>query len=166
MKRIWCLALAFIMLTSSVFASSTQNKLNNTKNEIKDVQSQIKQNESAQKDTLKEINSLDNSINSTEKQINSIENEIKSLEESRIIAEENIDLLEVAIEENYELKKSRVEAAQKYGNISAKEISKKSKNSIDKLNTERILNDVSKFFNDVSLCSPFIKLSTPSLIKP
>lgn len=151
MKRIWCLALALIMLTSSVFASSTQNKLNNTKNEIKDVQSQIKQNEAAQKDTLSEINSLDNSINSTERQINSIENEIRSLEESKIITEENIELLEIAIEENYDLKKNRVEAAQKYGNVSAKEISKKAKNSIDKINTERILNDVSKFFYDKDL---------------
>ena len=58
MKRIWCLALALIMLTSTVLASSTQNKLNQTKDEIKDVQSQIKNNEKEQKNTLNEINSL------------------------------------------------------------------------------------------------------------
>ena len=65
MKKVWCLALAFIMLTSTVLATSTQQKLNNTKNEVKNVQSQISKNEKEQKNILKEINQLDTSINNT-----------------------------------------------------------------------------------------------------
>ena len=38
MKRLWCLVVATTILTSTVLAASTQDKLNEAKNNLKDIQ--------------------------------------------------------------------------------------------------------------------------------
>lgn len=145
MKKIWCLILSIVILTSTVFATSTQNKLNQAKDNIKDVQSQIKNNETAQKNTLKEINSLDSSINSTERQISGIENEIKELEESIIITEENIKYSEEQLEEKMKQRENRVVESYKNGCVSEKEIIKLAENSIDKILFQKIMENSSAY---------------------
>jgi len=142
MKKVWCLALAVIMLTSTVLATSTQQKLNNTKNEVKNVQSQISKNEKEQKNILKEINQLDTSINNTEKQINGIENEIKELEESIIIAEENIEYSQEQYDQKYDMRKNRMIAYYKNGNVSLKDLVNKTENQTDKMYMERIIEKI------------------------
>ena len=51
MKKVWCLILAFTILTSTVLAATTQDKLNQAKDELKNIQSQINKNEQEQKNT-------------------------------------------------------------------------------------------------------------------
>ena len=142
MKRVWCLVLAFTILTSTVLATSTQNKLNQTKNEIKDIQSQINKNESEQKNTLKEINSLDSSINSTERQIDGIENEIEELEESIVITEENIKFSQEQYDAKYELRKNRMVAYYKNGNVSLQDLVNEAEDQTDKMYMERIIEKI------------------------
>ena len=142
MKRIWCLCLALVLLTSTTLASSTQNKLNQTKNEMKDVQSQIKNNEAAQKNTLKEINNLDSSINSTERQINQIENEIEDLEESIIITEENIKFSQEQYDKKYDLRKNRMIAYYKNGNVSLQDLVNESEDQTEKMYMQRVIEKI------------------------
>lgn len=142
MKRVWCLFLAVSILTSTVFATSTQNKLNQTKNEIKDIQSQINKNEKEQKNTLNQINNLDSSINDTERQINGIENEIEELEESIIIAEENIKYSQEQYDKKYELRKNRMVAYYKNGNVSLQDLVNEAEDQTDKMYMERIIEKI------------------------
>lgn len=142
MKRVWCLALALIMLTSTVLATSTQQKLNNTKSEVKNVQSQINKNEQEQKNILKEINQLDSSINNTEKQIDGIEKEIEELEESIIIAGENIAYSQEQYDQKYDLRKNRMIAYYKNGNVSLTDLVNKTENQTDRMYMERIIEKI------------------------
>ena len=145
MKRIWCLVLAITLLTSSVLAASTKDKLNATKNEIKDVQSQINKNEKEQKNTLKEINSLDNSIVSTERQIDGIEKEIDRLENNIVITEENIKVAQEQYDEKYELRKNRVVAYYKNGSVSLQDVVDKAESSIDRIVMQKIVNNITEY---------------------
>lgn len=142
MKRVVSFILATMFLASSVLATSTKDKLNQTKNELKGAQSALNENKAEQKDVLKEINNLDNSINTTERQINSIENEIEELEESIIITEENIKYSQEQYDEKYELRKNRMIAYYKNGNISLKDLVKDTQDPIDKMYMERVIEKI------------------------
>lgn len=145
MKRIGCLVLAFVLLTSTVLAASTKDKLNSTKNEIKDIQSQINKNEQAQKNTLSEINSLDSSIVTTERQIDNIESEIDKLEEKIENTEENIEVAQEQYDEKYELRKNRVVAYYKNGSVSLQDIVDKAESSLDRIVMQKIVNNVTEY---------------------
>ncbi|MBO5142360.1 MAG: peptidoglycan DD-metalloendopeptidase family protein [Clostridia bacterium] len=149
MKKIWCLVLAITILTSTVFAASTKDKLNATKSEIKNVQTQINKNEKEQKDTLTEISNLDSSINSTERQIDGIEKEIKELEESIVIAEENIKYSQEQYDGKYELRKNRMVAYYKNGNVSLQDLVNEASDQTDKMYMERIIEKIVSYDTSV-----------------
>lgn len=149
MKKVWCFILAISILTSTAFATSTQNKLNQTKNELKDVQSQIKNNENKQKNTLKEINNLDSSINSTEQQIDGLEKEIEKIEESIVITEENIKYSQEKYDEKYELRKNRMIAYYKNGNVGLEDLMKKVSDQTDKMYMERVIEKIVSFDSSI-----------------
>ena len=142
MKRLWCLVVATTILTSTVLAASTQDKLNEAKNNLKDIQSQISANEKEQKNTLSQINNLDNSINTTERQIDGIENEIEDLEESIIIAEENIKYSQEQYDQKYDLRKNRMIAYYKNGNVSLQDLVKEAEDQTEKMYMERIIEKI------------------------
>lgn len=142
MKRLWCLVVVTTILTSTVLAASTQDKLNEAKNNLKDIQSQISANEKEQKNTLSQINNLDNSINTTERQIDGIENEIEDLEESIIIAEENIKYSQEQYDKKYDLRKNRMIAYYKNGNVSLQDLVNDAEDQTEKMYMERIIEKI------------------------
>jgi len=149
MKRVLSFILATMILASTVLATSTKDKLNQAKENLKDAQSALNENKAEQKDVLKEINTLDDSINTTERQISSIENEIKELEESIIIAEENIKFSQEQYDAKYELRKNRMIAYYKNGNISLKDLVADTEDPIDKMYMERVIEKIISY--DTSL---------------
>lgn len=142
MKRVISFVLATLLLTSSVLAATTQQKLDQTKDSLKDAQSALNENKAEQKDVLKQINNLDASINTTERQISSIENEIKDLEESIVIAEENIAYSQGQYDAKYEMRKNRMIAYYKNGNVSLKDLISETENSAEKMYMERVIEKI------------------------
>lgn len=149
MKKILSILLLLIILMTTVFASSAQDKLNNTKVQLKDKTNQLNQIKSEKKDTLTEIGTLDKNINSAEVQIDSLEKQIKDLEYSIVIAEENIKLAEAEYERKDNVRKERVLAYFKSGNLNFWDMLFSSKDISDLLYRCRLMKDITEY--DINL---------------
>lgn len=142
MKKIISLVLAGMMLMSSAFAATAKEKLDATNKSIKDIQSQISSKESEQKKLMTEINNIEKTINATQRQISGIEQEIEELEDSIVIAEENIKYSEEQYNEKYELRKDRMVAYYKNGNVSFDELVNSIEDETDKLYMKRVIEKI------------------------
>lgn len=145
MKKIISLLLICTTIFTTVFASSTQNKLNQTNQEIKDAKNELNEIKQDKKNTLSEIDSLDKQITSTENTIDSLENEIKELETDISVAETNIGYAEKQYEVKNEVRKQRVATYYKDGPTSYWEILFTSESMSDFFYRKKLLEDVMEF---------------------
>lgn len=119
MKRIISILLMFVMLSTTVLASSDiKNKITQTNNEIKDKQSELAGVQKDKKLTLSDIDSLDRQIGNTETEIRNLESDIKNLETNILIAQQNIEYSEEQYEKKEELREDRLVAHYKAGTLS------------------------------------------------
>ncbi len=142
MKKGLCFILALMMVTPSSLAITTKDKLNQTKDNIKKTQTQLNENKAEQKDLLSQINDLDISIDTTENQIEKMEENIKDLEKSIVISEENIAIAEEQYEEKDELKRKRLTAYYKNGNVSLKSLLGGVSDPAEKLYMEKVADNI------------------------
>lgn len=149
MKRIVSFLVAISMLTSVAVAATTQQQLDDAKNNLSGVQSQIDKNEKEQKSVLAEMDSLDTNINATERQIDGIEKEIEQLKESVKITEENIAYSQEQYDTKYELRKNRMVAYYKNGNVSLQDLISDTQDPTEKLYMERVIEKIVSY--DTSL---------------
>lgn len=145
MKRLISLFLMCSIIFTTVFASSAQNKLNQTNQEIKDAKNELNEIKQDKKDTLSEIDSLDKQISSTENTIDSLENEIESLEKNISVAEDNIEYAEKQYEVKNDVRKQRVATYYESGTTSYWEMLLTSESMSDFLYRKQILSDVMEY---------------------
>lgn len=149
MKKVLSVLLILIVLTTTVFASSVQTKLNQTTQQLKDAKNKLSEVKSQKKDTLNDINTLDKNINSTETQIDNLTEQIKKLETSIEIAIENIKFAEKEYEKKDNLRKERILGYYKSGNLSFWDMMFSSKDISDLLYRYRIMKDITEFDNNL-----------------
>ena len=145
MKRIIAIILICTTLFTTVFASSAQNKLNQTNKDINEAKNELKEVQTEKKNTLSQIDNLDKQITSTENTIDSLENEISNLETEISVAEENIKYAEKQYELKDAVRKKRVATYYENGNISYWEMLLTSESMSDFLYRKQILSDVMEF---------------------
>lgn len=122
MKKFLSILLVLTTMFTTVFASSAQNKLNETNNSIKNQKEQLNQVKEEKKDTLTEIDNLDKQITTTESTISSLEVEIKNLEDDISLAESNLEFSQKQYDAKNEISKKRVAAYYMNGTTSFWEI--------------------------------------------
>ena len=145
MKKVISIFMLLMIFTTTVFATSTQQKLNNTNSQLKDKKSELSTIKTQKNNTLAQINSLDTSINSAENQIDSIESEIKRLEDGILVAQENIKFMEEQYEEKIELRKDRVVAYYKRGSTSLDAIVSSVEDPTDRIYLERAIEKIAEY---------------------
>lgn len=145
MKKIISIFILLIMLSTTVLATSTQQKLNNTNSQLKDEKSKLSTVRTQKNNTLSQINSLDTSINSAENQINSIENEITRIEHNIVIAKENIEFMQEKYDEKIDLRKDRVVAYYKRGSTSLEGIANSIEDPTDRIYLERAISKIAEY---------------------
>ena len=145
MKKALSILLILTTLFTTVFASSAQNKLDETNKNIKDKKAELNQIKSNKKDTLAEIDNLDKQISTTESTISSLETEIKGLEDDISLAEANIEYSQKQYDAKNEVRKKRVAAYYENGTTSYWEMLLTSENMSDYLYRKQILLDVMEF---------------------
>ena len=139
MKRIISIILICMMIFTTVFASSAQNKLNQTNQSLKDAKNELNEIKKDKKNTLSQIDSLDKQISTTENTIDSLENEIKTLEKEISVAEDNIEYAEKQYEIKDEIRKKRAVTTYKTGTTSYWEILFTSENLSDFFYRKKLL---------------------------
>ncbi len=142
MKKMFCLVLAIVMLSSFAFATSNEQKLKDTKNSISKAQNEIKQNETEQKNVRSQINSLEKSINTTEDEIDKTKAEIKTVERKIETTKEDIRVTQERYDKNYELRKERMVAYYKAGTVSLEEQVSKIDSEPDRMYMEKAIEKV------------------------
>ena len=145
MKRIVSIFVLLILITTTVFANSTQQKLNSTQNQIKDAKNELNSVKAEQNATLKQINNLDTSINSAENQIEGIEVEIENLEKKVLVAKENIKYMQEKYEQKVELRKDRVVAYYKRGLTSLDGLANDIEDPVQRIYLERALEKITEY---------------------
>lgn len=145
MKRLISIFLLLILITTPVFATSTQQKLNSTNSQLKDKKNELNTIKNQQKNTLNQINALDTSINSASNQIDSIETEIERLEKNIIVAQENIKYMQEKYDEKLDLRKDRVVAYYKRGSTSLESIASDIEDPTDRLYLERAIAKIAEY---------------------
>ena len=145
MKKIISLLLICTTIFTTVFASSTQNKLNQTNQDIKDAKNELNQIKQDKKDTLSEIDNLDRQITSTEQTINSLNSEIKELETEIAAAENNIEYAESQYDLKNDVRKKRAATYYKDGPSSYWEILFTSESISDFFYRKKLLEAVMDF---------------------
>ncbi|MBQ9314004.1 MAG: peptidoglycan DD-metalloendopeptidase family protein [Clostridia bacterium] len=145
MKKSLCFLLILSTMFTTVFASSAQNKLDETNKSIKTQKEQLNQIKSDKKDTLAEIDSLDKQISTTESTISSLELEIEDLEDDISLAESNLEYSQKQYDAKDAIRKKRVAAYYENGTTSYWEMLLTSENMSDYLYRKQILEDVMDF---------------------
>ena len=142
MKKIISIILICIMIFTTVFASSNQNKLNQTNQQINDAKNELKEIQKDKKNTLSEIDNLDKQISSTEDTIDTLENDIKNLETEISVAEDNIQYAEKQYNIKDEIRKKRAATSYKNGTTSYWEILFTSQSMSDFFYRKKLLQDI------------------------
>ena len=150
MKKIIAISLIFVILSSTVLAtsSSIQNQLNSTKNQLDGKKNELKNNQSEQKTVLNEIATLDQNINTTESQIEDTKNKIESLEKQIVISEENIVYMQKEYEKKYEIRCERVSAYYRDLRVNSStmwEAMDGADDPVQRMYLERVVNNVSEY---------------------
>lgn len=147
MKKFIALIIALVIISSTVFAtsSSIKNQLDNANSNLKDAQNELKENKAEQKDVLKQIDSLDQNINSTETQIENTEAEIERLEKNIKIAEENIVYMQGEYDKKYELRKNRMISYYKNGSTSLWDIAYETDDPTEFMYRERLIEKILEY---------------------
>lgn len=145
MKKFVSLLLIFVTLSTSVFATSNQTKLDNTNREIKDQQGQLNQIKNDKKNTLSQIDSLDKQISTTENTIDSLEDEITNLERDIRVAESNIEYAQKQYDKKDEIRKDRLRAYYMNGSKSYWEMLLSSESMSDFMYRKQMLESVNEF---------------------
>jgi len=143
-KRIISFILSFTILISStiVYATTKQQELDAKKKDIEKAKTELNQNKTEQKSVLSEINTIDGNINTTEKRVSDIANEISFLKKDIEETEEDIAITQADYDKKYELRKSRMIAYYKNGNVSMQELSNEASDEIEKQYMERVIDKI------------------------
>ena len=145
MKKFISISLVCMMIFTTVFASSAQNKLDATNKDIKEAKNELNEIQKDKKNTLTEIDNLDKQISSTESTIDSLENDIKNLEQDISVAESNIEYSQKQYDVKNEIRKKRVASYYESGTISYWEILLTSESMSDFMHRKQILSDVMEY---------------------
>ena len=143
-KRVLSFLLVFVIIifSSISFSATKQEQLDAKKKEIEKTKTQMNQNKSEQKSVLSDINTIDTNINTTEKKVNDIKNEISFLEKDIEKTQEDIEVTQADYDKKYELRKSRMIAYYKNGNVSMQELSNEASDETEKLYMERVIDKI------------------------
>lgn len=147
MKKRFAFVLSLMIISSTVFASSTtiKNQLNNTTSQITSAEKDLKENKAEQKDVLNQIDTLDQNINSTENQITNTKEEISRIETSIKIAEENIEYMQGEYDKKYELRKNRMISYYKDGSASLWDIAYETDDPTEFMYRERLIERILEY---------------------
>jgi murein DD-endopeptidase MepM/ murein hydrolase activator NlpD len=143
MKRIVSSLVLFVLLTTTVLASST--KLNQTNQQINETKNELTQVKAEKNSVLTDINNLDRNINSTEAEIDRLEDQLKELENKITIAEENIKYSEEEYKRQDELLSKRLIARYESGPVSFWDVLFDSDNMSDFISRYYLLGEALEF---------------------
>ncbi len=149
MKKFLSILLVYVMLFTTVFAATAQDRLNQTNEDIKAKRDELNDVKKEKKDTLTQIDNLDKQITSTENTIDSLENDIKDLEKEISVAEENIAYAEKQYEIKNELGKQRLASYYVDGTISYWEILFSSNSLSDFMYRKKMLDSIMEHDNEL-----------------